>query len=72
MMKSIAILAAGLLLAACDSESDRNRVVGELASDRLELIAETNEPILEILVAEGETVAAGQPIFRQDSARAGR
>ncbi|MDH3339317.1 MAG: HlyD family efflux transporter periplasmic adaptor subunit [Gammaproteobacteria bacterium] len=59
-----------LLLAACDDASDANRVVGELASDRIELTAEAAEPITEILVAEGETVTRGQVLLRQDAARA--
>ena len=57
----ILIVAVSALAAvACDSASDDGRVVGELASDRLELVAEVNEPILEILVAEGDPVRAGQ------------
>ena len=50
--------------------SDANRVIGELASDRIELTAEAAEPITEILVAEGETVVAGQTLMRQDATRA--
>ena len=61
---------AAMSVAACDDSNDRNIVVGELASDRIELIAEVNEPILEILVAEGESVTAGQLILRQDDTRA--
>ena len=64
------ILVLVVFVAACDSSTDDRRVVGELASDRLELVAEVNEPILEILVAEGEVVSAGQLILRQDDARA--
>ena len=60
---------AALVVAACDSADDLNVVVGELASDRIELVAEVNEPILEILVAEGESVTAGQLILRQDETR---
>jgi HlyD family secretion protein len=59
-----------VLLAACDPAEDGNVVVGELASDRIELTAEVNEPIVEILVAEGETVSAGQVLMRQDASRA--
>ena len=62
---------AAMLLAACDNPDNLNVVVGELASDRVELVAEANEPILEILVAEGEPVKAGQLILRQDDTRAG-
>lgn len=58
------------LLAACSGETDSNRVVGELASDRVELVAESNEPIVEILVAEGMAVSAGDLLLRQDGRRA--
>ncbi len=61
---------AALSVVACDNSNNLNIVVGELASDRIELIAEVNEPILEILVAEGDAVTAGQLILRQDDARA--
>ncbi len=57
-------------LAACGGDESASRVVGELASDRIELTAEMAEPITEILVAEGETVTAGQVLMRQDAARA--
>ena len=57
-------------LTACTSTDNSNRVVGELASDRIELTVEFSEPIIEIAVVEGEIVAAGQALLRQDSARA--
>jgi len=64
-------LVAGVLaLAACESSDNENRIVGELASDRIELTAEVAEPITEILVAEGEAVSAGQVLMRQDASRA--
>ena len=61
---------AALVVGACDNADNLNVVVGEMASDRIELIAEVNEPILEILVAEGEAVTTGQLILRQDDTRA--
>jgi HlyD family secretion protein len=67
------LIIAGLValpLAACDDPASHDVVVGELASDRIELVAEVNEPILEIFVAEGETVTAGQLVLRQDDRRA--
>jgi HlyD family secretion protein len=65
------LLIAGVLaLSACDTSTDDNRIVGELASDRIELTAEVAEPITEILVAEGEAVSAGQVLMRQDASRA--
>lgn len=57
-------------LAACGQADDSHRVVGELASDRIEISAEVSEPIVAILVSEGEPVEAGQLLIRQDNARA--
>jgi HlyD family secretion protein len=62
-------LAAILTIAACDPDSDGNRVVGELASDRIELTAEFNEAIVEIVAAEGAIVSGGDVLLRQDDAR---
>lgn len=64
------LTAGALVLAACDAPTNDNRIVGELASDRIELTAEVAEPISEILVAEGEAVTAGQALMRQDTSRA--
>jgi HlyD family secretion protein len=72
MNKRIPLLAllAAVLGSACSADSEGPTIVGELASDRVELTAEAGEPILEILVAEGEQVAAGQVLIRQDASRA--
>ena len=64
------IAASALFMSACGSSSDNGRVVGELASDRIELTAEASEPVIEILIAEGDAVTAGQVLMRQDAARA--
>lgn len=64
------LLSATLVVSACESGEDANRIVGELASDRVELTAEAAEPIIEILVEEGEAVSAGQVLLRQDDRRA--
>lgn len=66
----LSLVAGVLALAACESNDNENRIVGELASDRIELTAEVAEPITEILVAEGEVVSAGQVLMRQDATRA--
>ena len=66
----LAAAAAFLLLAGCDDAADDRVIVGQLTSDRIELTAEVAEPIVEILVAEGEPVTAGQLLMRQDNARA--
>ena len=67
---AVLAIAAAALSAGCDSGDDTGRVVGELTSDRVELVAEFAEPIVELLVAEGEQVSAGQVLMRQDSTRA--
>jgi len=59
-----------LFLAGCETGSNSGGLVGELASDRVELTAEAAEPIVEILVTEGEAVIAGQVLLRQDTSRA--
>lgn len=64
------LLAAAMFIVACGAANDGDRIVGELASDRIELTAEVAEPIVEILVAEGETIAKGQVLMRQDASRA--
>lgn len=63
-------LIATCALTACGSAEDENRVVGELASDRIELTAEFNEPIVEIVITEGASVTSGQALLRQNDARA--
>lgn len=64
------LLLPSLFFGACDSSEDAHRVVGELASDRLELTAEFAEPIIEITSREGSSISAGQVLVRQDATRA--
>jgi HlyD family secretion protein len=64
------LLSLALLGAACEQSNDAQIIVGELMSDRVELTAEAAEPIVEVLVAEGEAVESGQLLMRQDAARA--
>jgi len=63
------LLLPTLLITACDSSSDTDRIAGQLESDRVELSAEFVEPVIERLVREGETVTSGQLLLRQDDAR---
>ncbi|MDX1506824.1 MAG: HlyD family efflux transporter periplasmic adaptor subunit [Woeseiaceae bacterium] len=63
-------LAVVCVLAACSDADPANLVVGELASDRIELAAEVAEPIVEIAVPEGTEVSAGDVLVRQDPSRA--
>ena len=70
MKKTITTIAAILALTGCGNGGNPHRVVGELTSDRYELTAEVGEPITTIDVAEGDVVAAGQVLLRQDDTRA--
>ncbi len=60
---------ASLLLTACSEKAEAPVVVGTLERDRIELIAEAQEPIVEIAVREGESVEEGQLLVRLDDAR---
>ncbi len=65
---AILIFSLGLLLTACDND-ETILVSGLLEWDRVELIAETSEPIIEILVDEGERVQNGQAVLKLDARR---
>lgn len=58
------------LLTACTNADTNDRVVGQLASDRIEITADFAEPIIDIAVTEGSPVATGDILLRQDNARA--
>lgn len=72
-MKIVAfVVAAGVLpaaLAGCDWAEDPRRIVGYLESDRVEIAADVAEPIVRIVVREGQGVAAGELLMEQDTAR---
>jgi HlyD family secretion protein len=61
----LAIAACGML-AACGKGAYDGQILGTLERDRLELIAESNEPIVEIPVREGDAVPAGAILLRQE------
>ena len=54
-------------LAGCDSEDLPLPLVGTLERDRIELVAEASERIVEVLVTEGERVSKGQLLMRLDA-----
>ncbi len=70
MKHVLTIIVALCIVAACGSDDNANRAVGELVSERIEISAESNEPITRIAVNEGDRVAAGDVLVVQDSARA--
>jgi HlyD family secretion protein len=63
----VTLLATGLA-AGCDS-GEESVMVGTLERDRIELKAESNEPIVRITVEDGETVEAARTVLEQDPAR---
>lgn len=56
-----------LILAAC--QPDTEMMVGTLERDRVEIAAESNEPITEIYAQEGETVDQHNPLVQQSEER---
>lgn len=58
-----------LLLSACEQDAGPGPLVGQLESERIEISADADEPIIAIAVREGEEVAAGDPLFEQAADR---
>ena len=65
---SLALLASILCMSAC-SQADSTSAVGTLERDRLDLVAEASEPILERPVQEGDYVEAGALLMKLDPVR---
>lgn len=64
------ILLIVLSLAACGTDdATSNRLVGQLASDRVELTADFSEPVIERPVADGQFVSTGTLLLTQDTTR---
>ena len=59
------VLAA--LVAGCAGDDDAREMHGTLERDRLELVAESNERIVELHVREGDAVATGDLLLRQEA-----
>ena len=65
--RQVVLLSIGIVLVGCDALEDDARLVGQLERDRISLVAETNDPIIEIAVNEGDRVSPGELVLRQDS-----
>jgi HlyD family secretion protein len=63
------LVAISAVAGACARDPASDPVLGTLERDRIELSAESNDPIAEIAVREGDRVRAGELILRQDDAR---
>lgn len=66
-MKLIGLMAIALTLQACEEQAIM--AVGQLESDRVEIITESNEPITRIAVAEGDILERGDALLQQDTSR---
>jgi len=60
--------AAAAFAAGCGN--DGGGLLGTLERDRIELVAEAQEPIIELAVREGETVATGATLLKLDTVAA--
>jgi HlyD family secretion protein len=63
------LLCLPLILGACD-RGETTYMVGTLERDRIDVVVESNEPIISIQAADGQVVEAGDLILEQDPARA--
>ena len=57
------------VLGACDRQ-ETTYMVGTLERDRIDVVVESNEPIITIQAQDGQAVSTGDPILQQDPARA--
>jgi HlyD family secretion protein len=62
---------ACLAALACSADPDALPSLGTLERDRIELVAEADEAVLELLVEEGERVEAGALLLRLEPGRIG-
>ncbi|MGB5245679.1 MAG: HlyD family efflux transporter periplasmic adaptor subunit [Woeseia sp.] len=67
-MRTLFLLLGALALGGCGGQQD-NAIVGQLASDRIELTAQFAEPVIARHVAEGAAVNKDQLLLEQDAAR---
>ena len=68
-MKRILLVTSLLALAACQRSSAPPPLLGTLEWDRIAAVAEVSEPITQVLVKEGDTVAADQLVMTLDPRR---
>lgn len=66
----VVLAAMTVVLQACQPGGDTAQIVGQLESDRVELIAEFAEPVLERPAVEGRAVTAGDVLMILDDRRA--
>ncbi|HEX7914657.1 HlyD family secretion protein [Rudaea sp.] len=66
---SLLVIFAALSIAGCTRENDAGTLLGTLEWDRISVPAEVSEPVTQILVKEGDNVAADQLLLVLDPRR---
>lgn len=64
--RMICVVLIAALFAGCEPQPSTLPIVGTLERDRLELVAEARERIVEILASEGDVVETGDVLLRLD------
>lgn len=67
MRRLACVAVSASALVACSGDADPQQMHGTLERDRLELVAESNERIVELPAHEGDRVAAGSVVLRQEA-----
>ncbi|HIG43022.1 MAG TPA: HlyD family efflux transporter periplasmic adaptor subunit [Gammaproteobacteria bacterium] len=67
---TLATLSSLMVLHGCDVSNNEVASLGTLEKDRIELTAETHEPITRVFVQEGDLVEVGTVLIQQDTSRA--
>jgi HlyD family secretion protein len=70
MLRAVSLASLLLMFAVACTQDRPVEVHGTVERDRLELIAESNERIIEVAVHEGDRVAAGTVLVRQEAGTA--
>ncbi|KFZ31830.1 hypothetical protein IDSA_03865 [Pseudidiomarina salinarum] len=64
------LVSAGIIWLCACTPNNQGYLVGTLERDRIELIAERSEPIIELHVRKGDRVSATTPLLQLDASRA--
>lgn len=67
-MRCVGTLVLVLLLAGCDRD-DLDFAVGTLERYRIDLVADSAEPVVALHVVEGDRVSPGMPLLEQDASK---
>lgn len=66
----MATIVVVVLCSGCSPRYDEMVALGTLERDRIELVAESSEPIIQVPVREGDVVEVGAVLLQQDTTRA--